>query len=117
MNNCPSEEVLAGFVDGTITGAEREAVESHLTACETCRVEVREIADLVASSASGPGAPVGLSDRIIAVRNRKKEGTRVSVRHVAVAAVMLMAVGAFWLAIPGGVRDVRDPGNQNDQTL
>ena len=60
MIKCPAEEVLAGFVDGTVTGAEREAVELHLTACRPCRVEVREIANLVSTSETGPGAPVGL---------------------------------------------------------
>jgi hypothetical protein len=58
------EELLAGFVDGTATPEEREAVETHLAACERCRTEVDLAARARAALASLPQleAP-GLAER------------------------------------------------------
>ena len=34
------EELLAGYVDGTLTQPERAVVDAHLDSCETCRDEL-----------------------------------------------------------------------------
>jgi hypothetical protein len=35
-DQCPSDEVLSAFVDGTLNEQEREAVVGHLTHCNNC---------------------------------------------------------------------------------
>ena len=52
--DCPPEEVLLGFADGTLeAGREREDVEAHLAECERC---LSVVASLAASARRLTGA-------------------------------------------------------------
>jgi anti-sigma factor RsiW len=64
------DELLAGYVDGTSTPDDREAVDQHLATCATCREEVQLASDARAALISLPelGAP-GLADAgVLALR-------------------------------------------------
>jgi anti-sigma factor RsiW len=64
------DELLAGYVDGSATPEEREAVDRHLAACAACSEEVRLAADARAALVSLPelGAP-GLAEAgVLALR-------------------------------------------------
>lgn len=41
--SCPSDEELAGFVDGTLAASERVAVEGHLDSCARCRATLGHV--------------------------------------------------------------------------
>lgn len=43
---CPADETLAAFIDGRLTGAERDAVIVHLAECGACRIFVQDAAEL-----------------------------------------------------------------------
>jgi serine/threonine protein kinase len=50
--SCPSEDELAGFVDGSLSAAERLWLETHLDECPLCRAALGHLAALDA-----PGGP------------------------------------------------------------
>jgi hypothetical protein len=71
MNGHP-EELLAGYVDGTLSSSERELVDRHLEGCETCQEEVALAGQARAALATLPelGAP-GLAEAgVDALRRR-----------------------------------------------
>ena len=71
MNGHP-EELLAGYVDGTLSSGERELVDRHLETCETCQEEVALAGQSRAALATLPelGAP-GLAEAgVDALRRR-----------------------------------------------
>lgn len=65
---CPeADSVLAAYVDGELTGSDREAFESHLRTCETCTQASRFQARFKAAIRGHlprPALPVGLRARI-----------------------------------------------------
>ncbi len=99
--DCPREEDLAGYADGSIAGPAREALEAHFAQCGRCRAEARGI---LAALEPGAGVPAGLAVRVReGVRKkagvpRRMEGKRMAIR-MAVAAAILVGVG-LWLAGP-----------------
>jgi anti-sigma factor RsiW len=59
-------ELIAALIDGIVTPAEREAVQSHLKACRPCRALLEDLQRLSAASASEavPPPPADLAARI-----------------------------------------------------
>ena len=55
--SCPSEETLAQFIDGRLTGQTREAMLTHLNRCRTCYHHWLEVAAYLTSSESAAPAP------------------------------------------------------------
>ena len=55
--SCPSEETLAQFIDGRITGQGREAMLAHLNRCRACYHHWLEVAAYLTSSESAAPAP------------------------------------------------------------
>lgn len=53
--SCPSEETLAQFIDGRLSGQAREAILTHLNRCRACYHHWLEIAAYLTSSAPAPG--------------------------------------------------------------
>jgi len=67
LNCAEADTVLHAYVDGELTGADREAYESHLRACESCTHRSRFQARFKAAVRGHlprPGLPVGLRTRI-----------------------------------------------------
>lgn len=54
------EELLAGYVDGTLSPSERDVVDAHLPGCDQCREELSLASAIVPSLASLPDVPVPL---------------------------------------------------------
>jgi anti-sigma factor RsiW len=52
-----SEEILNMYFDGELSAAEREGVETHLAACETCRTEAKAMGGLFAALAKVTDVP------------------------------------------------------------
>ena len=99
MKTCPGMESLAAFADGSISGPERERIESHLASCDRCRSEALALARALEPAA--PSAPAGLGDRIVRRMPRPKEGRRMNLRIMAAAAVFgLLILGISMLGGP-----------------
>lgn len=62
-----SEERLHGFVEDSLDGAERAAVDRHLTACTRCRGEVDELRSLFLAFQELPvlAPSAGFADRVM----------------------------------------------------
>jgi len=54
------EELLAGYVDGTLSPSERDVVDAHLPGCAQCREELSLASAVVPTLASLPEVPVPL---------------------------------------------------------
>jgi len=61
------EELLAGYVDGTLSPRERAGVEEHLASCARCssEVEMATMATRALAALAAPPAPEGLGDAAI----------------------------------------------------
>jgi anti-sigma factor RsiW len=62
------EDLLAGYVDGVLSPAERAAVDTHLSGCDRCRHEVALATAARGALAALPEvpAPAGVADRALA---------------------------------------------------
>ena len=90
-----SEERLNGYVDGTLDPADREAVDRHLAACATCRLEVERMTALVAGARALPRALDPPTDLWPGVASRlRRPGIP---WWLAAAAVLTLAVSALLL--------------------
>jgi hypothetical protein len=71
------EELLAGYVDGTLPERERAVVDAHLTTCETCREEVALASRAVAALGELAEEPVpfGVMNPVTAEIGRRVERT------------------------------------------
>jgi predicted anti-sigma-YlaC factor YlaD len=69
------EELLAGYVDGTLEPPERAVVDAHLAGCERCRdeVELASGARMALAALQDAPVPYGLSDRVVAEAGRSFE--------------------------------------------
>ena len=67
MNCADVEILLADYVDGTLRGEDRSALENHLAGCAACAELARDAAGAIAfmERAAAVEAPPGLVDRIL----------------------------------------------------
>ncbi|HYU56959.1 MAG TPA: zf-HC2 domain-containing protein, partial [Actinomycetota bacterium] len=91
------DELLAGYVDGDLAGDEREAVETHLAGCATCREEValarRAVAALEALEPAP--SPLGLgTPAILGARTTPRRGVLRPRWAAALAAAAVVVVAA-----------------------
>jgi hypothetical protein len=72
------EDLLAGYVDGSLTEDERAAVDAHLETCETCREEVDLATRAVTVLADLPDEPVpfGVTNPVTAELGRRTARAR-----------------------------------------
>ncbi|MGQ0594628.1 MAG: hypothetical protein ACT4QB_18935 [Gammaproteobacteria bacterium] len=56
-NSCPSEETLAEFIDGRLSGQARETMLAHLNRCRACYHHWLEAAAYLSSSEAAASAP------------------------------------------------------------
>jgi hypothetical protein len=103
------EELLAGYVDGTLTEDERAVVESHVSACERCRAEsglARRAVGVLHEIPEEP-VPFGVMNPVVAEigrRMRRTSARPLSQRVVWAAggaiAAAFVGIVAVWL-LPG----------------
>lgn len=69
------EELLAGYVDGTLEPPERAVVDAHVADCERCRdeVELAGGARMALAGLEDVPVPYGLTDRVVAEAGRSFE--------------------------------------------
>lgn len=105
------EELLAGYVDGTLTPKERADADAHLAACELCHEEVELAARAVAAlgELTEEPVPVGLTTPVRAELRTRTAPPRAERRWVRLqwaaglaAAAALVAVVAVGLPRLGG---------------
>ena len=109
--SCPGmEDRLNDYAGGYLSGADREAVERHVTQCARCREELDALRSLLAEVASLPRTvqpPEDLwDDTLAAIRSRQAAGARVHrpafgapawwspMRLAAAAAILIVVSGA-----------------------
>src|SRR4029079_14442868 len=85
--SCPTTEVLAGWLQGSLDPQQRSHLTSHLAACDECRRAVA-IASTIDAPPAVPGNEILLSRVVAASRPR-----RLMPRAAAPAAVLAAAVG------------------------
>jgi len=72
------EELLAGYVDGTLTEAERAEVDAHLPTCDLCREELELAGAALAALATlqEESVPFGVTGPVLAEAGRRFERRR-----------------------------------------
>jgi anti-sigma factor RsiW len=124
--NDPWVDRLSEYLDGELTQAEREALETHLVSCDACAETLDDLREVVSRAHALEDAPPaedlwpGIESRIAGrapARLVAREGARsiataplwwarrfeLGVPQLAAAAVLLVALsaGAMWLAMRG----------------
>jgi len=107
------EELLAGYVDGTLEHQERAVVDAHLGACTRCRHEIELARGARTALAALEDAPVpyGLTDRVVAEAGRRFERRKVVVWERLQWAAGLAAAAALVLVV------VLNVGGEPDRDL
>jgi anti-sigma factor RsiW len=54
---CPDAVTLAGYLDGKLSGEETALLEAHLARCAKCRLEVKELREILAAGDIDPDDP------------------------------------------------------------
>lgn len=106
------DEALAGFVDGTLTAAERADVQAHLDGCARCRAQVAQATMAAEALRSLPeiDPPWGLGRAAIEEARKQsgrktnpERGRRVAwVAGIAAAVVLVAGLSVAVLRAPGG---------------
>ena len=93
LEDCPDDEQLAAFVEGTAAALPaRESVEAHLAGCSTCL-------DVVAALLKSTVTASAREERPPAAACRGAGASwRVGLRRWAIAAALVLATGACWSA-------------------
>lgn len=91
MNGCPGTDLLAGWVEGSLSAAERSELAAHLAACDECRRAV-VLASGLEVPASAAAMDEALLARLVAASRRRAAWPWA----VAAAALLAVALGA-WL--------------------
>jgi Putative zinc-finger len=114
------EELLAGYVDGTLNRNERAEADAHLASCTICREEVALARSAKARMATLPEVPVplGVTGPVLRkVRTERPWLTRAA-RPVALAAAAALVVVVGWVGISSlsGSDDGADPASAPTET-
>jgi hypothetical protein len=97
---CPSDIVIATYLDGSLSTDHRKRVQSHLTRCEFCRSLVGQIAR--AQTREAPPLPAGLLQRAIAANNSKSKLLSWKLLPIAASLVIVFTVFATFMIWTGG---------------
>lgn len=114
------EDLLADYVDGTLSDTERAVVDAHLDTCAACRQEVELATGAVSALASLPEEPVplGVTGPVLVEAGARFEGRRAAAWHrlqwVAGAAAAAALVAVF--VIGGLGRDGEDAAREGAVT-
>jgi outer membrane lipoprotein-sorting protein len=125
MNCAEYQELLVVYLEGLLAGAEKQAVEEHLNACETCRTELQGLQTLQQRLARNGAAlaQTNLEDEVmnriireqsVRLKSARQAGVGLRLRRLimkstmaklAVAAVVVLAVVAA-LSLWTGTKEV-----------
>jgi hypothetical protein len=91
---------LDDFVDGELEAAEAAAVTAHLQACPSCRTEEQALRALLHDAAALADRVAPPRDMWPAIERRLGHGAGASLRGLAAAAALLLALGGVLLGRP-----------------
>lgn len=105
------EELLAGYVDGTLEHEERAFIDAHLGGCALCRdeIELAQGARTALVALQDAPVPYGLTDRVLAEAGRRFERRKIVVWERLQWAGGLAAAAALVLVV------VLNLGSEQDQ--
>jgi len=114
--NCPEVRPLLGpFLDEEIPLTQRHEIQRHLEGCPDCRSEYRSLADLAGQLRAPLSAPLRLWTAIAAqLPGKSPRIFRLSRRAVAIAAVLVAAVGIGLFAWSWGLPFGASPAHAAD---
>jgi Putative zinc-finger len=97
--NCPSEEMLASYLDGAMGSGGRSRIEPHLADCEYCRSLVADAVRLQRFDAAA--VPFDLKQKAIALAAPKSRRSRwILLPAAAIAGTALVVIATFMLRSP-----------------
>lgn len=111
------EDLLADYVDGTLTDPERAVVREHLAACETCREEVELASGALSTLSLLPEEPVpfGVTGPVLAEARRSVERRQPFLQRIQWAAGLAAAACLLAVAVIVGPRLL--PGGSSDEAM
>src|SRR5437660_8141806 len=96
MSTHPDPEQLSAYVDGELTGDERDDLEQHLTGCSDCSATLRALratlADMRALPAPVPSEQEAWALRAAIAKARKRPATRYQRWAIAAGSVAAVAI-------------------------
>lgn len=95
---CPSDSVLAGYIDGVLDDAVRSRTESHLADCAECRTLIGDVVTMRRLEVTP--LPLGLRQRAIALPASNRMIRRWILIPAALAGITLVLIGGFLLRVP-----------------
>jgi anti-sigma factor RsiW len=105
MSTHPDPEQLSAYIDGELTGAERDDLEQHLTGCSECSATLRAlratVADMRALPAPTPSEQESWALRAAITKARKRPATRYQRWAVAAGSVAAVAIAIVAVATVG----------------
>jgi anti-sigma factor RsiW len=109
------EDLLADYVDGALTDAERAVVDAHLATCQTCREEVAAAGVAIAALATLEQEPVplGVTAPVLAEARRSVERRRPVWARLQWAAGVAAAACLVLLAVVALPRLGSDDGQES----
>jgi hypothetical protein len=119
------EDLLAEYVDGTLSDHERAVVDAHLASCTTCREEVELAGGVVTMLSTLPEEPVplGLTAPVVAEARRASDHRRQPASDrwqwafglAAAACLVLLAVVVLPNVVGGSANDQGGGGGSTDR--
>jgi putative zinc finger protein len=105
MSTHPDPAQLSAYIDGELTGAERDDLEQHLTGCSDCSATLRAlratVADMRALPAPLPSEQESWALRAAITKARKRPATRYQRWAIAAGSVAAVAIAIVTVANVG----------------
>src|SRR5437016_10140266 len=117
MSTHPDPEQLSAYVDGELTGADRDDLEQHLTGCSQCSATLRALratlADMRALPSPAPSEQEPWALRAAITKARKKPAERYRRWVIAASGVAAVAIAVVVISTTGTSPQKTDAGTAN----
>lgn len=114
MKTHPNPEQLSAYIDGELTGADRDDLEQHLTSCSDCSATVRALratlADLRALPSPAPSEQGSWALRAAIAKARKKPAQRYGRWVIAAGSVAAVSIAIAVFSIGGSSPSKKQAG-------
>ena len=123
MNCSDSKQLIMEYLDGELAPAEKQRLDEHLAGCEACRAELAEQERVIHAVRTLPrvAAPPELDARVAAMIARENSPAnrwrQWLFRYGAMAASLLIVVGAFTIYMKVQSKAKADRANEAARTL
>ena len=117
MSTHPDPEQLSAYVDGELTGADRDDLEQHLTGCSQCSATLRALratlADMRALPSPAPSEQESWALRAAITKARRKPAERYRRWVVAASGVAAVAIAVVVISTTGTSPKKTEAGTAN----